>query len=86
MVVNNIRSLRKSKGMTLERLSIASGVSKSYISYIERGVQKNPSIAVLIKIAKVLEIEYVELIEIIKGHEIQGADLEKKNIKNELNK
>ncbi|WP_053070266.1 helix-turn-helix domain-containing protein [Alkalihalobacillus pseudalcaliphilus] len=64
-----IRGLRKNKGLTLEDLSVAAGVSKSYISYIERGVQKNPSIAVLIKIANVLDIEYVELIQLIHTEE-----------------
>ncbi|WP_081599648.1 helix-turn-helix domain-containing protein [Halalkalibacterium ligniniphilum] len=35
--------------MTLNQLAILSGVSKSYISYIERGLQKNLSIVVLKK-------------------------------------
>ncbi|WP_078552718.1 helix-turn-helix domain-containing protein [Bacillus alkalicellulosilyticus] len=63
----NLRELRKKKGMSLNDLSEHSGVSKSYISYIERGVQNNPSLTVLEKISKALDIELVRLIEKING-------------------
>ncbi|MFC0561178.1 helix-turn-helix domain-containing protein [Halalkalibacter alkalisediminis] len=59
----NIRMIREEKGMTLNELAALSGVSKSYISYIERGMQKNPSISVLEKISTALGIEFIELIE-----------------------
>ncbi|GAE34508.1 helix-turn-helix domain-containing protein [Halalkalibacter akibai] len=59
----NIRLLREEKGMTLNELAAQSGVSKSYISYIERGMQKNPSIAVLEKISTALGIDFIQLIE-----------------------
>ena len=59
----NIRIIREEKGMTLNELATLSGVSKSYISYIERGMQKNPSISVLEKISTALGIEFIELIE-----------------------
>ncbi|GAE30017.1 helix-turn-helix domain-containing protein [Halalkalibacter hemicellulosilyticus] len=59
----NIRDLRKSKGMSLNELADVSGVSKSYISYIERGLQKNPSIIVLKKISDALDVEFMTLIE-----------------------
>lgn len=58
-----IRIIREEKGMTLNELAFQSGVSKSYISYIERGMQKNPSISVLEKISVALGIEFIELIE-----------------------
>ncbi|WP_227936957.1 helix-turn-helix domain-containing protein [Alkalihalobacillus deserti] len=59
----NIRKIREKKGMTLNELAAQSGVSKSYISYIERGMQKNPSISVLEKISTALGIKFIELIE-----------------------
>ncbi|MCK0470361.1 helix-turn-helix domain-containing protein [Halalkalibacter sp. APA_J-10(15)] len=59
----NIRDLRKSKGMSLNELADVSGVSKSYISYIERGLQRNPSIIVLKKISDALDVEFMTLIE-----------------------
>ncbi|WP_052144909.1 helix-turn-helix domain-containing protein [Halalkalibacter okhensis] len=59
----NIRLLREERGMTLNQLATLSGVSKSYISYIERGMQKNPSIAILERISLALGIEFMELIE-----------------------
>ncbi|MCL7747546.1 helix-turn-helix domain-containing protein [Halalkalibacter alkaliphilus] len=59
----NIRVLREERGMTLNQLATLSGVSKSYISYIERGMQKNPSIAVLEKLSIALGIEFMKLIE-----------------------
>ncbi|TWI58121.1 helix-turn-helix domain-containing protein [Halalkalibacter nanhaiisediminis] len=58
-----IRALRQKRGMTLNQLAVISGVSKSYISYIERGLQKNPSIIVLKKISEALDIEFLQLVE-----------------------
>ena len=58
-----IRALRLKRGMTLNQLAVLSGVSKSYISYIERGLQKNPSIIVLKKISEALDVEFIQLIE-----------------------
>ncbi|MBP3951530.1 helix-turn-helix domain-containing protein [Bacillus suaedae] len=65
----SIRDLRKSKGMSLNELAQVSGVSKSYISYIERGLQKNPSIIVLKKISEALNIEFITLLESM--HEVK---------------
>ncbi|WP_216829057.1 helix-turn-helix domain-containing protein [Alkalihalobacterium elongatum] len=61
----NIRELRKKKRMSLDRLSELSGVSKSYLSYLERGLQKNPSISVLEKISLALGVELLYLIEVL---------------------
>ncbi|WP_078428928.1 helix-turn-helix domain-containing protein [Alkalihalobacterium alkalinitrilicum] len=61
----NIRELRKKKGMSLDRLSELSGISKSYLSYIERGLQTNPSISVLEKLAQSLGVELVYLIKVL---------------------
>ncbi len=52
-----IKELRIKIGISLTELSKISGVSKSYLSLIERGKQKNPSIEVLEKLAKALRID-----------------------------
>ncbi|WNF35325.1 helix-turn-helix transcriptional regulator [Bacillaceae bacterium IKA-2] len=61
----NIRKLRKQKKMSLDQFANISGVSKSYISYIERGLQKNPSLSVLEKMAKAFDVELIYLIKIL---------------------
>lgn len=58
-----IRSMRKERGLTLNQLADQSGVSKSYISYVERGLQKNPSIEILSKLAKAMDIPFIEFIQ-----------------------
>ncbi|TIX43215.1 MAG: helix-turn-helix transcriptional regulator [Mesorhizobium sp.] len=50
----NVRRVRKARGMTLETLATEAGLAYSYMGGIERG-QKNPSLNVAEKIAKVLE-------------------------------
>lgn len=55
MVGERIRELRLEKGYSITELARIAGVSKSYLSYIERDVQKNPSLQFLSKIALTLD-------------------------------
>lgn len=55
MVGDKIKNFRLKKGYSLNQLAAETGISKSYLSYIERGIQKNPSIKILAKIAKSLD-------------------------------
>jgi XRE family transcriptional regulator, master regulator for biofilm formation len=57
MIGRKIEELRKKKGLTLSELAKRSKVSKSYISNIERNVNHNPSIAVIERIAVVLNVD-----------------------------
>ena len=57
MVGKRLRELRQEKGYSISELAELAGVSKSYLSYIERDVQKNPSLQFLRKIASTLEID-----------------------------
>ncbi|MGP4069216.1 helix-turn-helix domain-containing protein [Halobacillus sp. B29] len=57
-----IRVLRIGKGLSVNEFAKLSNVSKSYISNIERGVQKNPSLIVMSKLAKTLEVPLEELL------------------------
>ena len=55
-----IRNIRKSKNMTLRELSRKTGISKSYLSEIERN-EKRPSFDYMILIAKALSVNLEEV-------------------------
>lgn len=57
----NIKLLRLSKSLTQEKLGEITGLDRTYISGIERGV-RNPSIRNIDKIAKALKVETKELL------------------------
>lgn len=61
MVGDRIKRLRQHKGYSITELAEMAGVSKSYLSYIERNLQNNPSLQFLVKIAAPLEtsVEYI---------------------------
>ena len=61
MIGERIKLLREKKGYTLTQLADLAGVSKSYLSYIERNLQTNPSLQLLSKLAITLEttLEYL---------------------------
>ena len=56
ILINNKKYFRSLKNLTQEKLSEISGISKDYLSEIERG-KKTPSIKRLIKIAEALDID-----------------------------
>lgn len=62
MIGERLRELRQEKGYSISELAELAGVSKSYLSYIERDVQKNPSVQFLRKIASTLEAEVEDLL------------------------
>lgn len=55
MYQNRMQQIRKQKGITLTSLSVKTGISIGYLSHLERGTRKNPSIEMMDKIARVLE-------------------------------
>lgn len=57
-----LKAFRKKKGYSLDKLSERTGISKSYLSLIERDIQSNPSLDILNRIAKTFEIEVEELV------------------------
>lgn len=59
---DNIRKYRKSGHLTQKDLGEAIGISNTYLSDIETG-RTNPSIKTLKKIAKALDISYIELLK-----------------------
>ena len=58
----SIRSFRLQKELSLTELASRCGTTASYISSVERGVQSNPSVGILKKIAEELEIPIDRLI------------------------
>lgn len=61
-----LKELRRSKGLTLDTLSERTGISKSYLSLIERDIQSNPSLDILHRIAKTFEVNVEELVRVEK--------------------
>ncbi|GGE14768.1 transcriptional regulator, XRE family with cupin sensor [Gemmobacter megaterium] len=59
-VGSNLRNLRKAKGLSLQRLAEASGVSVGMISQVERGLA-NPSMRLLTSLRRALNISMQEL-------------------------
>jgi XRE family transcriptional regulator, regulator of sulfur utilization len=60
-VAVNLRDKRKARGLSLDQLAVASGVSRAALSQIET-CKSNPSLSVLWKIAVGLQIPFSELL------------------------
>jgi transcriptional regulator with XRE-family HTH domain len=60
-VAVNLRERRKGRGLSLDELAVASGVSRAALSQIET-CKTNPSLSVLWKIAVGLQIPFAELV------------------------
>jgi len=55
-----LRAVRQQRGMTLEELAAGTGLTKSYLSKVERG-QSVPSIAAALKISRTLDVDVAQL-------------------------
>jgi XRE family transcriptional regulator, master regulator for biofilm formation len=62
MIGDRVKKFRLEKKMSLSELAEQAGVAKSYLSSLERNLQKNPSIQFLEKIAGVLNLPVEHLI------------------------
>ncbi|MEG0366581.1 MAG: helix-turn-helix transcriptional regulator [Coprobacillus sp.] len=62
MLAENISRIAKEKNITMYRIAKDSNLSISYVWEICKGKRKNPSIAVISKISKVLNTTIDELI------------------------
>lgn len=71
MFGKNIKNIRKSKNIGVNELSRLSGVNASYISALERDEKNNPSVAILEKLARALE---VSIDEIMKNEQVTHTD------------
>ena len=57
-----IRYLRQSKGLSIEALALEADINRNYLGDLERGM-RNPTVVVLNKIAKALEVDLSTLFE-----------------------
>lgn len=55
-----LRAVRQQRAMTLDELAATTGLTKSYLSKVERG-QSVPSIAAALKIARALDVDVAQL-------------------------
>lgn len=62
MTISTLRLLRKERRWTLETLAERAGLTKSYLSKIERG-HSMPSIAVAIQLADALQVDVADLFD-----------------------
>ena len=57
-----IRYLRQNKGLSIEALALEAEINRNYLGDLERGM-RNPSVVVLNKIAKALDVDLSTLFE-----------------------
>ena len=62
-ISGNLKKLRREKGYSLEKVARLADLSLNTIVKIENGVNKNPTIETLTKIAKALEVGVDDLIK-----------------------
>lgn len=55
MYQNRMKEIRKEKGITLTEIANETGISIGYLSHLEKGTRKNPSIEIMDKISKYLD-------------------------------
>ena len=60
-----IRYLRQQKGFSIEDLALEADINRNYLGDLERGM-RNPTLIILNKIAKALDIDLPTLFEGIK--------------------
>jgi transcriptional regulator with XRE-family HTH domain len=62
-IAENFKNLRSKKGYSLEKVARLADLSLNTIVKIENGINKNPTIETLTKIAEALEIRVDDLIK-----------------------
>lgn len=62
-IAENLKKLRAKKGLSLEKIARLADLSLNTIVKIENGVNKNPTIETLTKIAKAFEVGVDDLIK-----------------------
>ena len=88
VIGDNLRRLRAEKGLSLDALAKASGVSKSMLGQIERG-EVNPTISTLWRIATGLRVSFTSLVayetgssEVVRRAEVQPLVEDRGRVRN----
>ncbi|CAM4115916.1 helix-turn-helix domain-containing protein [Paenibacillus alkaliterrae] len=63
LIGENIRQLRKKRGLSQEQLALRADINASYMGQVERG-EKNPTIDVLSKIALALQLPIGQIVNV----------------------
>jgi len=58
-----IKKLRVAKGLTQEQVAKQAKVTKNYVTMLESGARKSPSLPVLRRLARALGVPVTELLE-----------------------
>ena len=58
-----LRTLREEKGLTQDKVAKLAKVAKPYLSQLENGARKNPSLPVLKRLARALGVPVTALLE-----------------------
>lgn len=59
----NVRRVRRSQDMTQETLADLAGVNRSYLSELERSGKGNPTLKVMERLARALEVSLSSLLD-----------------------
>jgi len=57
-----VKKMREEQGVTQAQLAKKAGVTEAYVSMIEGGVRKNPSLPILKRLARALGVPVGELL------------------------
>ena len=63
MIGNNLRRLRKKKGLSQEKLARLADISLNALTKIESGFAQKPTIQTVVKLAKALEVSIDKLVK-----------------------
>lgn len=63
MIGNNVRKLRKKKGLSQEKLARLANISLNALTKIESGFAKKPTIQTVVKLARALGVSLDELVK-----------------------
>jgi len=63
MIGNNLRRLRKKKGLSQEKLARLADISLNALTKIESGFAQKPTIQTVVKLSRALEVSIDELVK-----------------------
>lgn len=76
---NQLKAVRKTKGLTLQAVSEMSKISATYLQKLESGMVNNPSPRVLQRLGDALDVSYMLLMSLV-GYIPKDAVLDKNQI------